>query len=58
MERLERANPIPEYLLAALTRQLPEPKAIKIPTLGIWSDGDDFPWESQLKDPGKYVAAD
>jgi epoxide hydrolase 4 len=58
MEKLERANPVPEYLLAALTGQLPEPKLINVPTLGIWSEKDDFLWESQMKNSGKYVASD
>ena len=58
MERLEKANPVPEYLLAALTGQLPEPKAIEIPTLGIWSEKDDFLWESQMKNSGEHIAAE
>jgi epoxide hydrolase 4 len=58
MEKLERANPVPEYLLAALTGQLPTPEPIKVPTLGIWSEKDDFLWESQMKNSGKYVASD
>lgn len=58
MKKLERANPVPEYLLAALTKQLPEPKLINVPTLGIWSEKDDFLWESQMKNSGKYVASD
>jgi epoxide hydrolase 4 len=58
MEKLERANPVPEYLLAALTGQLPEPNPINVPTLGIWSEKDDFLWESQMKNSGKYVASD
>ena len=58
MERLERANPVPEYLLAALTGQLPEAEAINIPTLGIWSEKNDFLWESQMKNSGRYVAAE
>ncbi len=58
MERLEKANPVPEYLLAALTKQLPEPDAIKIPTLGIWSERDEFLWESQMKNSGEHIAAE
>ncbi|MGL5943143.1 MAG: alpha/beta fold hydrolase [Waterburya sp.] len=58
MEKLERANPVPEYLLAALTGQLPEPNPINVPTLGIWSEKDDFLWESQMKNSGKYVTSE
>lgn len=57
MQRLEKANPVPEYLLAALTGQLPEPNPINIPTLGIWSEKDEFLWESQMKNSGKYISA-
>ncbi|NJO97654.1 MAG: alpha/beta hydrolase [Pleurocapsa sp. CRU_1_2] len=55
MEKLERANPVPEYLLAALTGQLPQPNPINVPALGIWSEKDDFLWESQMKNSNKYV---
>ena len=57
MQRLEKANQVSEYLFAALTGQLSDLVPIKVPTLGIWSDGDDFLWESQMKDSGKYVSA-
>lgn len=58
MEKLERANPVPEFLLATLTGQLPKPKLIKIPTLGIWSEKDAFLWESQMKNSGKYITSE
>ena len=58
MQRLEKANPVPEYLLAALTGQLPEPSSIDIPTMGIWSERDEFLWESQMKNSGKYISAE
>ncbi len=76
MQGLEKANPVPEYLLAALTGQLPEPNwgtpvtagtvvlrrcngdSIDIPTLGIWSERDEFLWESQMKNSGKYISAE
>ena len=58
MQRLEKANPVPEYLLAALTGQLPESNSIDIPTLGIWSERDEFLWESQMKNSGKYISAE
>jgi len=58
MQRLERANPVPNYLLAALVGELPEPLPIKVPTLGIWSNQDGFLWESQMKDSGKYVSTE
>ncbi|VEP17380.1 putative epoxide hydrolase-related protein [Hyella patelloides LEGE 07179] len=56
MQRIEKANPVPEYLLAASTGQLPEPKLINVPTLGIWSERDEFLWESQMKNSGKYIS--
>ncbi len=55
MQKLEKANSFPEYLLSALTGQLPQPHPINIPTLGIWSEKDDFLWESQMKNSGKYI---
>ncbi len=58
MAKLEKANPLTEYLLAALTEQLPKPGLINIPTLGIWSEKDDFLWESQMSNSSKYVASD
>ncbi len=58
MQRLEKANPVPEYLLAALTGQLPEPNSINIPTMGVWSERDEFLWESQMKNSGKYISAE
>ncbi|HHP7229404.1 MAG TPA: alpha/beta fold hydrolase [Xenococcaceae cyanobacterium] len=58
MEKLERANPVPEYLLAALNKQLPEPNPINVPTLGIWSEKDDFLWESQMSNSSKYILSD
>ena len=58
MEKLERANPVPEYLLAALNKQLPKPQFINVPTLGIWGEKDDFLWESQMSNSGKYILSD
>jgi len=57
MQKLEKANPVPQYLLAALTGQLPQWVPIPIPTLGIWSEKDDFLWESQMKNSKQYVSA-
>jgi pimeloyl-ACP methyl ester carboxylesterase len=58
MQRLEKANPVPNYLLAALAGELPEPLPIPVPTLGIWSNQDDFVWESQMQNSGKYISAE
>lgn len=58
MQKLEEANPLPEILLAALQGELPKPLPVTVPTLGMWSTQDDFLWESQMKDSGKYVAAE
>lgn len=57
MAMLERANPVAEYLLASLNKHLPTPLLIDIPTLGIWSENDDFLWESQMKNSDKYVSS-
>lgn len=56
MQKLEKANQVPEYLLAALTGQLPELLPIKVPTFGIWSEKDDFLWESQMKNSDRYIS--
>ncbi|WP_026731673.1 alpha/beta fold hydrolase [Fischerella sp. PCC 9605] len=45
-------------MLAALEGKLPERQPITIPTFGIWSDKDDFLWESQIKNSSKYVTAE
>lgn len=58
MQRLEKANPVPNYLLAALAGELPEPVPIKVPTLGIWSNQDDVLWESQMQNSEKYISAE
>lgn len=58
MQRLEKANSVPNYFLAALVGELPEPLPIKVPALGIWSNQDGFLWESQMKDSGKYVSTE
>lgn len=58
MQKLEKANPVPQYLLAALIGQLPDFVHVQIPTLGIWSEKDDFLWESQMKNSDKYVLAE
>ncbi len=57
MQRLEKANQVPEYLLAVLTGQIPDLLTIKVPTLGIWGNKDDFMWESQMKNSDQYISA-
>ncbi|WP_427162280.1 alpha/beta fold hydrolase [Aliinostoc sp. HNIBRCY26] len=58
MQRLEKANPVPNYLLTALAGELPEPVIIPVPTLGIWGNQDEVLWESQMQNSGKYISAD
>ncbi len=58
MQKLEKANPVPQYLLAVLKKQLPDFVPVKVPTFGIWSEKDDFLWESQMKDSDKYIRAE
>lgn len=54
----ERANPLPEYMLAFLEGRLPEPPIVKVPTLGIWSSQDDFLLEAQMKNSDTFVEAE
>jgi pimeloyl-ACP methyl ester carboxylesterase len=54
----EKANPLPEIMLGALTGQIPEPPPVNVPTFGIWSSGDDYVWEDQMKNSNNLVAAE
>ncbi|SFM21511.1 alpha/beta fold hydrolase [Marinobacter zhejiangensis] len=47
---LYRAN-----LITVLTRSHPK---VTVPTLGVWSEGDDFLVEKQMRDSEKWMAAD
>ncbi|WP_414577595.1 alpha/beta fold hydrolase [Anabaena sp. CCY 9402-a] len=58
MQRLEKANPVPNYLLAVLGGELPEPVQIQVPTFGIWSSQDEVLWESQMQNSGRYISAE
>jgi pimeloyl-ACP methyl ester carboxylesterase len=53
----EEANSLPQLIAAGFAGQLPSdlsPPA-RVPTLGLWSSGDDYLWETQMKDSGQHV---
>ncbi len=50
-----RANVPPESLLAAEPMALPP---VTVPTMGVWSDGDDALTEAQMKNSAAFVAGD
>lgn len=54
----EKANPLPQFLLAALEGNLPEFVPVRVPTFGIWSTGEDFMLEAPMKQSGTYVEAE
>ena len=44
----DRANPMAGAYLQAATRKA-EARRAKVPTLGVWSGGDKYLWEAQMK---------
>ena len=58
MLRWDAANPVAEALTAQLSGAYAQLPKVAVPTLGIWSDGDEFLWEEQVKDSGRYIAAE
>ena len=54
----ERANPLPEYMLALFEERLPEPSTVKVPTFGIWSSQDEFLLEAQMQNSKAFVEAE
>ncbi|NEO26383.1 MAG: hypothetical protein F6K03_05650 [Kamptonema sp. SIO4C4] len=42
MQQLEKANPVPQYLLASLTESLPNWSPLSIPTFGLWGETTSF----------------
>jgi pimeloyl-ACP methyl ester carboxylesterase len=50
-----RANVPPENLLAATPIELPP---VTVPTMGVWSDGDEALTEAQMKNSAAYVQGD
>ena len=52
----DRGNPMAAAYLAMVTSTAP-PRKCTIPTLGMWSTGDVYLWESQMKDSARLMAA-
>ncbi len=50
-----RANVPPESFLAASSIELPP---VTVPTMGVWSDGDEALTEAQMKNSAAHVAGD
>ena len=58
MLRWDQANPVAEQLTAQVNGELARLPKVTVPTLGIWSDGDEFLWEEQVRDSARYMAAE
>lgn len=58
ISRWELANPLPDTMLALLEGLFPEPLLVQIPTFGIWSSGDSFMLEAQMRNSGAFVEAE
>ena len=52
----DRGNPMAAAYLAMATSTA-APRKCTVPTLGMWSTGDTYLWESQVKDSGTLMAA-
>ena len=52
----DKANPMAAAYLAAVTSKAP-PRKCQVPTLGMWSTGDDYLWEAQVKDSSELMTA-
>lgn len=52
----DRANPMASLYLAAAAGQIASRKCT-VPTLGIWSSGDTYLWEAQMKESASSMAA-
>lgn len=52
----DRANPMSLAYLGAFTRQV-APRKCQVPTLGLWSSGDTYLWETQMQDSQQLMAA-
>jgi hypothetical protein len=58
MQVWEKANPILPFLLSSLRQKQSQLNLIKVPTLGIWSSGDNFMAEEQMKKSGALVQSE
>lgn len=52
----DRANPMSSFYLAVVTSGA-EARKCTVPTLGIWSSGDTYLWEDQIKTSGALMQA-
>ena len=52
----DRGNPMAASYLAMVTNTA-APRKCTVPTLGMWSTGDAYLWESQVKDSAQLMAA-
>ncbi|WP_339675568.1 alpha/beta hydrolase [uncultured Zhongshania sp.] len=53
----DRANQMSSFYLAMVSGES-EPRKGQVPTLGIWSSGDTYLWEDQIKTSGALMDAD
>jgi len=53
----DRGNPMAAAYLAMATNTAP-PRKCRVPTLGLWSTGDTYLWESQMTDSASLMAAE
>ena len=53
----DRGNPMAAAYLAMVTRTAP-PRKCTVPTLGLWSTGDTYLWESQMTGSAALMAAE
>lgn len=53
----DRGNPMASLYLA-VANNTAAPRKCTVPTLGMWSTGDTYLWESQMKDSSQLMAAD
>jgi pimeloyl-ACP methyl ester carboxylesterase len=53
----DRGNPLADLFLANLSGELAYEKCT-VPTLGIWSSGDDYLLEEHMQDSAEFTAAD
>ncbi|NET86127.1 MAG: alpha/beta hydrolase, partial [Moorea sp. SIO1F2] len=54
----EKANPILPFILSSLRQQQSQLTLIKVPTLGIWSSGDNFMAEEQMRKSSALVQSE
>ena len=58
MLRWDEANPVADLLIAQANGAFAHLPNVSVPTMGIWPDGDEFLWEEQVRESGKYVSAE